>query len=75
MEIAKKDISPVYNHMDKDIYYLEGVNVVDNPFVPCQIISKNSTFAEVLFCNDNGSLILTLEYRLVALDDIVLSNK
>ena len=58
VEIKKDDIRPLYNHMAKDIYYLEGVEVVDNPFVPCQIMGKNSKFADVIFRNDVGKLML-----------------
>lgn len=57
VDIPKASIKPVYNHLAKDIYYLEGVDVVNNPFMPCQILSKNSAFAEVTFKNDNGKLI------------------
>lgn len=56
VDIPKTTIKPYYNHLAKDIYYLEGVDVVNNPFMPCQIMSKNSAFAEVLFKNDNCNL-------------------
>jgi hypothetical protein len=74
LDIPRSSIERVYNHMAKDIYYLEGIDVVDNPFVPCLILSKNSAFAEVLFKNDNGNFLFTLDIRTVALDDVVNAN-
>jgi hypothetical protein len=74
LDIPRSSIERVYNHMAKDIYYLEGIDVVDNPFVPCLILNKNSAFAEVLFKNDNGSSLLTSDIRTVALDDVVNNN-
>jgi hypothetical protein len=71
VDIPRSSIEQVYNHMAKDIYYLEGIDVVDNPFVPCLILSKNSAFAEVLFKNDSGKLHFNLDVRTVALDDVV----
>ena len=56
VEIRKQDLRPLYNHMARDIYYLEGIDVVENPFVSCQILSQNTRFAEVLFKNDIGKL-------------------
>jgi hypothetical protein len=67
VDIPRESIEAIYNHMAKDIYYLEGIDVVDNPFVPCVILNKNSAFAEVLFKNDS-------DVRTVALDDVVTTH-
>lgn len=66
--VKKEALSPIYNHMAKDIYYLEGVNVVENPLVPCMIIDRNSTFAEVIFENDD-------EKRTVAIEDAIMTDR
>lgn len=68
VRVKKDHLSPTYNHMAKDIYYLEGVDVVENPLVPCMILEKNSTFAEVIFENDD-------EKRTVAIEDVILADR
>ena len=50
---------PIYNSYAKDIYNLEGVGCVQNPFIPVQVISKSSSIVEVIFRGDNGSILLT----------------
>jgi hypothetical protein len=58
VEFQRADIKPVYNHWARDIFYLEGVDVVDNPFVPCQIVAADDIFAQVLFSGDSGNPLL-----------------
>jgi hypothetical protein len=45
----------IYNHMAKDLYNLEGIDLLDNPFVPCQIVAQDHMFSEVLYEGDKGN--------------------
>ena len=75
VEFNKTDLKPVYNHWAKDIFYLEGVDVVDNPLVPCQVLSTDDIFAELIFINNSGRSVITLEKRKVPLEDTILTQE